>query len=199
MSTNPSDNVTTVVIEMEPGWVYVKIADPKPALDRIEFFLRRTIDEWFDARPAFVIDRAEAITNHGEMLGIHVWYYVAGDRPQPTSPPKPLPDSFTIEVHDQIAQQHSKEYVEAVLDDAMRILPSYQHRQDTLVVINPRRVAVILDKQARRGAVIPVDLIEQIVEGSIKAKLQTWLANPPSPFYVMHIAGSWFSGNAQRG
>jgi hypothetical protein len=195
MSANPTDSVTTVVIEMEPGWVYVKMADPKPAPDRIEFFLRRTIDEWFDARPAFVIDRAEAITNHGEMLGIHVWYHVAEDRHQPTSPPKPLPDSFTIEVHGQIAQQHSKEYVEAVLDDAMRILPSYQHRNDTLVVINPRRLAVILDKQARRGAVIAVDLIEQVVDGPMKMKLQAWLASPASPFYVMHLAGSWFSAH----
>jgi hypothetical protein len=194
MSANPTDNVTTVVIEMEPGWVYVKIADPKPALNRIEFFLRRTIDEWFDARPAFVIDRAEAITNHGEMLGIHVWYHVAEDRPQP-SPPKALPDVFTIEVHGEIAQKHSKEYVEAVLDDALKILPSYQHRQDTLVVINPRRVSVVLDKQARRGAVIPVEMIEQIVEGQLKTKLQSWLAAPASPFYVMHLAGSWFSAH----
>lgn len=75
----------------------------------------------------------------------------------------------------------------------MKILPSYQHRQGTLVVTNPRRVVVVLDKQAHRGAVIPVDLIEQVVEGPMKAKLQTWLAAPASPFYVMHIAGSWFS------
>jgi len=53
---------------------------------------------------------------------------------------------------------------------------------------------VILDKQARKEAVIIVGLIEQIVEGQIKAKLQAWLANPPSPFYVMHIGGSWFAG-----
>lgn len=77
MTSNPSGDVTTVVIEMEPGWVYVKIADPKPAQDRIDFFLRRTIDDWFNARPTFVIDKAEAITNHGEMLGIHVWFHEA--------------------------------------------------------------------------------------------------------------------------
>ena len=94
-----------------------------------------------------------------------------------------------------MAKSFAKEYVEAVITDAMTILPSYQHRQDTLVVINPRRVAVIIDKQARRGAVIPVELIEQIVKGQMKTKLQTWLGSPPSPFYVMHIAGSWFAGS----
>lgn len=74
----------------------------------------------------------------------------------------------------------------------MKILPSYKDRQDTLVVINPRRVAVILDKQTGRGAVLPLDLVKQVVEGVMTAKLEKWLSDPPAPFYVMHIAGSWF-------
>lgn len=101
--------------------------------------------------------------------------------------------TMPIEVHPDVAKSFAKEYVEAVITDAMKILPSYQHRKDTLVIINPRRCAVVLDKQARKGAVIPVELIERVVEGPMKVKLQTWLANPLTPFYVMHIAGSWFS------
>ena len=105
-----------------------------------------------------------------------------------------MPEStMPIEVYADVAKSFPKEYIEAVITDAMKILPSYQHRQDTFVVINPRRVAVVLDKQARRGAVIPVNLIEQVVEGPMKSKLQSWLAAPASPFYLMHIAGSWFS------
>jgi hypothetical protein len=193
MPATPSSDVTTVVIEMEPGWVYVEIADPKPEPSRIEFFLRRTIDDWFDDHPGFVIDKAEAITNHGEMLGIHVWFH-EDDEPQKKTPQKteaPM-DTISIEVHGQIARKFSKEYIEAVVDDALKILPSYKDRQDTLVVINPRRVAVLLDEQAHRGAVLPLDLVEQVVEGAMKVKLEKWLSDPPAPFYVMHIAGSWF-------
>ncbi len=163
MTSNPNGNITTVVIEMEPGWLYVKIADPKPEPDRIEFFLRRTIDDWFDAHPTFVFAKAEAITNHREMLGIHVWYH-EGNEPQQKTPhtgEAPV-DTFSVEVHGQIAQQFSREYIEAVVDDALRILPSYKDRQDSLVVINPRRVAVILDKHAKRGAVLPLDLLVQV-------------------------------------
>jgi hypothetical protein len=61
------------------------------------------------------------------------------------------------------------------------------------VVVKPRRLAVILDKQANRGAVIPVAYIEQAVEGGMKERLKSWLAAPSMPFYVMHIAGSWFA------
>ena len=86
-----------------------------------------------------------------------------------------------------------QEYVEAVVMDALHILPSYQDRSDTLVVINARRVAVILDKQAQRGAVIPVSFIEQVIEGPMKERLQAYLASPTQAFYVMHIAGSWFT------
>lgn len=104
--------------------------------------------------------------------------------------------TMPIEVHAGVAKSFAKEYVEAVITDAMKILPSHQHRQDTLIVLNARRVAVVLDKQAHRGAVIPVDLIEQVVEGAMKSKLQAWLAAPASPFYIMHITGSWFSGSS---
>jgi hypothetical protein len=101
-------------------------------------------------------------------------------------------DSMSVEVHGLIAKGFSKEYIEAVISDALKILPSYNDRQDTLVVINPRRVAVLLDKQAWRGAVMPVDFIEQVVDGPMKTRLQTWLASPVTPYYVIHIAGSWF-------
>ena len=42
---------------------------------------------------------------------------------------------------------------------------------------------------------MPVDLIEQVINGPMKTKLQAWLAAPACLFYVMHIAGSWFSAN----
>ena len=87
---SPEDrNSTTVVIELEPGWIYVKIAEPKPELDLIERLLRRTIDHWFNAHPQFVIDKAQAITDHGIMQGIHVWYHVNDRQPEPVSPEPP--------------------------------------------------------------------------------------------------------------
>lgn len=109
---------------------------------------------------------------------------------------------MSIDVHRLIAQASTKEYIEAVIADTMKILPSYAQHQDTLVVVNARRVAVILDKQAHRGAVIPVDLIEQVVSGPMKERLLAYLASPTQMFYVMHISGSWFlpdGGKKDRG
>jgi hypothetical protein len=186
--------VTIVVIEMEPGLVYVKVMDPKPAPDRIEFCLRRTIDEWFNAHPQFVIHRAQAVADHGEMQGIHVWYHAKDQQPQPTNPkPQQPPTSLNIEVHNQILQQLPKEYIEAVVEDAIGIWRSQQDRQDTLVAINPRRIAVILDKQANRGAVLPVELIENVMDASMRTGLQTWLESPPTRFFVIQLPGSWFA------
>jgi hypothetical protein len=39
-----NDQVTSAVIEMEPGWVDVETAVPKPEPDFIESLLRRTMD-----------------------------------------------------------------------------------------------------------------------------------------------------------
>src|SRR5215831_14210767 len=100
---------------------------------------------------------------------------------------------MSIDVHGLIAKSFSKEYVEAVVTDALHLLPSYRDRQDSLVVINARRIAVILDQQAHRGAVIPVDFIERVIEGPMKERLQAYLASPTQVYYVMHIARSWFA------
>jgi hypothetical protein len=178
---------------MEPGLVYVKLMDPKPASDQTESCLRQTINQWFKAHPGFVIDRAETVTDHGQMQGVQVWYHDGALGSEPArSDSEPVPTAFSIEVHKSVADRFPKEYIEAVISDAMLILPAYKHRQDTLVVINPRRLAIILDERVSRGVAIPVELIEQTIEGPKLDRLEQWLAAPKSRFYVMHIAGSWF-------
>ena len=42
--------------------------------------------------------------------------------------------TMPIEVHADVVKSFAKEYVEAVITDAMKILPLYQHRQDTPVM-----------------------------------------------------------------
>jgi hypothetical protein len=72
MSSPEHRSATTVVIELEPGWIYVKVVEPKPEPERIELLLRRTIDAWFSAHPQYVIDKTQAVREHGILQGIHV-------------------------------------------------------------------------------------------------------------------------------
>jgi hypothetical protein len=193
MSESADGSVRVVVIPMEPGLVYVKLVDPKPAPDQSESCLRQTIDHWFKAHPGFVIDRAETVTDHGQMQGVQVWYHDGASGSEPVRPAaEPAPAGFSIEVHKRVADRFPKEYIEAVISEAMLILPAYKDRQDTLVVINPRRLAIILDERVSRGVALPVELIEQAIEGPKRDRLEQWLAAPKSRFYVMHIAGGWF-------
>lgn len=192
MPSRDDQCATVVVIELGAGQLYVKIIDPKPAPDRIEFYLRRTINAWSNDHPQFVIDRSEAFSDHGGLQGIHVWYHVNAHS-EPTGPnPQQPPTSMTIEVHGLVIGHVPKEHIEAVVGEVMQIWRENPSRGDTLVAVNPRRIAVILDKQANRGAVLPVQFIEQVLDGSMRSKLQTWLESPHSRFYVMHLPGSWF-------
>jgi nitrogen regulatory protein PII len=186
-------SATTVVMEMEPGRIYVKIVEPKPEPNRIEMLLRLTIEQWSNAHPQLVIDKAEAVTDHGVMQGIHVWYHVNDRQLQPTSPTPPQqPISLTIEVRNEILRKIPKEHIEAIVDEAIEIWRSQQHGHGTIFVINPRRIAVVLDKQANRGAVVPVELIYPAIEDATRTKVQSWLEAPPTRFLVVQIAGSWF-------
>ena len=138
MSESAEDRARVVVIPMQPGLVYVKLMDPKPRTDQTESCLRQTINQWFKAHPGFVIDRAETVTDHGQMQGVQVWYHEGATGSEPAiSASEPAPTGFSIEVHKSIADRFPKEYIEAVISDAMLILPAYKHRRDTLVVINP--------------------------------------------------------------
>ena len=140
MSAPADDNVNTLVITRGPGLVYIKILDPMPRHDRIEPLLRQRIDHWFGSHPRFAIDRSEAVVENGSLRGMLVWYHEIDLEVQPTTGQPPAgPTSMTIEIHSTIAQQFPREYIEAVLDQAMQISYQLRDRQDTLVVVNPRR------------------------------------------------------------
>ncbi len=183
----------TVVIEMSPGWVYVKIVEPKPEPDRIEFFLRLTIDQWLSTHPHYVIDKTQAVTEHGALQGVNVWYHVNDGQREPVNSEHPQRAiALSVGVHGEIHQHVPKEYIEADIDDAIQIWHSRPDWNGTMVVINPRRVAVILDKQANRGAVLPVELIYTGVEESTRIQVLAWLKAPLTRRYVILIDGSWF-------
>jgi hypothetical protein len=66
-------SVTLVEIELERGWIYVKLAEPKPEPDRGDLLLRLTIDHWFSAHPHFVMNKTQAVIEGGIVQGINVW------------------------------------------------------------------------------------------------------------------------------
>jgi hypothetical protein len=187
-SPHESDE-TVVVIETAPGRVYVKVVGHEPAPDRLERLLRQAIDDWSDAYPQFVIDRTESDTAEEAPRGIHVWYHDNGLRPGSVDPrPRPQPTSLTVEVDGGILRRFPKEYVEAVVEDAVQVWRSDRGRHGTLVVVNPRRIAVVLDGPANRGAVRPVESIYPALEESTRAAVQTWLAAPATRFFVTPLA-----------
>jgi hypothetical protein len=193
MSSTMGVNFRTVLPVHEPGRVHIKTLDPKPPLDQVEPFIQRITDQWSAARPTFIIDEMQIVATPAEVLGINVWYHVSPGAPHSDPAAPPLPVSFIFGVHELIAQEFPKEYVEAVIADTMKIVPFYQHRQDTLIAVNTRRIAVLLDEQTQRGLAIPADLVEQVLDGPKQERLQAWLAAPSTPYYVKHLAGSWFS------
>ncbi len=196
MTDNPGGNVTTIVIQLEPGWVYVKVAEPKPPPERIEFFLKRTIEDWFSDHPGFAIDRAEQVFRGDELLGMHVWYREKGNAPSAetrTRKSSRRTKTFAFEIHEKLAKPWTREYIEAVVDDALKILPTFEQRNDTHIIVNRRQVGVIIDPTASRGAVVPLEYVLEIVHGPTRERLDHWLAEPDSSFYIMHMFGSWFS------
>lgn len=193
MSSSDENDGTALVIKMKPGWLYVKITEPKPEPRRIELLLRLAMKQWFSIHPQYVIDKTQAVTEQGTLQGINVWYHEQERPREPVSPePAQQPSSLAFEVHEQVFKQLPKEHIEAVLDEALKICRPHQEWRGTLVVINPGRIAVVLDKQANRGAVLPIEFVYPALEEPTRKKVQTWLEAPATRRHVVLIDGSWF-------
>jgi hypothetical protein len=101
-----------------------------------------------------------------------------------------------IEVSEHVLRQLPKEYVEAVVAEAMLVRNENQDRQATLVVVNVRRIAVILDGRANRGAVFPVEAVFNSLADRARQGLLNWLGSPQTRLHVVSVAGSWFDRKA---
>lgn len=178
MSNPRGGEIRTVVIQTEPGRILVKVADPKPEPDQIEFFLRRTIEDWFADHPKFVIDKSETVMIDGETPAMNVWYHEKSER-------TPEARTYTIDLHPHILPRFGREYVEALIEESLEILRSDRNRQGIMLIVNSRRIALLLDDRSRQATVLPVELLW--IDAALKASLEDWLAAPRTPLYVTHI------------
>ncbi len=192
-------NATTVVIEMKPGWIYVKVAEPRPEPERIERLLGLTIDHWFHAHPQFMIDKTQAVTQHGRLEGINVWYHASEQEPEPGVPQDARqPIALTFGVDRQVFELLPKEHIEALVDEALQISLAHKEWHGTLVVISPGRTAVVLDKHVNQGVVLLVESVYPSLETKTRQSVETWLEAPQTRRHVVLIDGSWFMGQTPR-
>jgi len=96
-----------------------------------------------------------------------------------------------VNVHQGISDLHSKEYLEAVVADAIRVVYDRDGLQGSLAVFNRRGVAAAFTKKANRCIVVPATLIERIIPGPMKNRLQAWLDAPDTRFHVVQLANVW--------
>lgn len=193
MSAPDDGHATALVIVLKPGCIYVKIAEPRPEPDRIQLLLRLTIDQWFRSHPNFAIDKTQAVIEHGDLLGIHVWYHEDARRRVRVSFNHPeQPHLLEFEVDDEIHQRVPRERMEAILREALKNFRRHEKWQGTLVAISPGRIAVILDKQVDRGEVLPIEFVCPRLEASTRIRVRSWLRAPTGRRHVVLIDGSWF-------
>jgi len=96
-----------------------------------------------------------------------------------------------FDIHDEIAASHTGEYIEAAAAAAVEIMTSHKLFDDSLAVINRRKIAVLLNGKTNRGVVVPAALIDRMLEESVRVRLQAWLESPNARFWVMQFPGNW--------
>lgn len=97
-----------------------------------------------------------------------------------------------FKIHYALSERLPAEYLQSVIEGSLKIKRSERTPADTIIAICPQEVVAILDRQAGQAALVPIDHIYRVVSESTKTQIQSWLAEPDGPFYVMRHAGSWF-------
>jgi hypothetical protein len=178
------------------------MVEPKPEPQQVEMLLRKTISAWFAARPEAVIERTQPVVEAGQTSGIQVWYgqNVAEHLPLPPLPaPADLPGLLTFEVSESVRQQLPKEHIEAVIEEAIQVWNDSHDRDGTLAVVNARRIVVIIDGRASRGAVVPVEALANSLDDRTMQGLLHWLRSPQTRLHVVQVAGGWFGRREDTG
>jgi hypothetical protein len=197
MPQRDNQEFTVVVIEMGPGLVRVRFAGPVPEPSRADVLLRKTIDSWLSVRPQLVIDQVQPVIEAEEVVGADLWLHaVNAPIPHAQLPPSGEPLPWTIQVSGHILTKLPKEHVEAIIDEAMGVWNEQQARQSSLMVVNARRIVVILDGLARRGAVVPVDDIEHDLDDQMRQALYRWFQSPRTRLIAIPVPYGWSARQA---
>lgn len=197
MSRSENQGTTVVVIEMGPGHVRVRFAGSSPEPSRADLLIRKTIDAWFSARPRLVIDRVQPVIEAEGMVGADVWFH-ATEVTDPETPHHHADEAppWTIEVSGHVLGMLPKEHVEAVIDEAMGVWNEEPDRLGSLVVVNARRIAVVLDGQVRKGAVVPIEEIGQKLDDRTMEDLRRWFESPRTRLFAIPVTYAWFDRQA---
>lgn len=186
MATEADGNANTVAIVVQPGLVFFKIAEPIPNPERTELLLRKTMEHWFSAHPGFLIEDETPVTADGRVVGFHVRYQV--------TPTQSLSNEMAVHVDRRIHEAFSREYIEAVVNDAMGAVPIVWPRGDAMIVVNRRRIALAIDLVAGRGIVVPVEQILDLLDEDRRDRLHNWLAGGEFAFHVLPIERERLAG-----
>lgn len=133
------------------------------------------------------------------LVGTDVWFHaVEATVPQSSDFPACDPPPWTIEVSGHVLGMPPKEHVEAVIDEAMGVWNEDDARKGSLVVVNARRIAVILDRQAKKGAVVPIEEIGQKLDDRTMEDLRRWFEFPRTRLFAIPVAYGWFARQASE-
>ncbi len=194
MPSSEKPPATVVMTGLEPGLVYFQIVEPNLPHDRVELLLIKSIDTWFQANPQYVLDRTQDRFQAGRLRGIHVWYdELATQEPRSTHPSVVVPTTLTFDVSESILNSVTREYLEALVAEATEIASSHPHSVPSLVIVNARKIAVVIDFHANRGDIVPVDRVDPRLHESTRHALATWLASPTTRLSVIKLDQSWFA------
>jgi hypothetical protein len=171
-------NLTTRVIELEPGWLLVCFKGDKPPTDKRAFWLQRTLRDWLGDHPGRQVRRIVPIQDQGELLAVHVWV----DAQQ-----HPAPRKMAVKIHHQLIEMPA-EHMEALLHYAYDIFFRHEAGAGVLAVVSRGGNVVLFDRDHERCFALPLTELQNVPDDAL-ARIKQWQSQPGTAYYAIELGG----------
>lgn len=170
----------TQVIEIEPGWVFVKFKGPRPPDESRPFWLHKSLTDWLAINPGRAVTRTLPLVVDGRLEGVHVWL---------GEPPAPRPD-VPMRLHPRLIDRMPREHVEALCQHAYEIWFQHPAAPGALAIVSRGGNAVVFDRASETGYVVPFDELEGL-DDPTKENYAAWRASGETNYFVIHLPGGY--------
>jgi hypothetical protein len=172
-------NLTTRVIELEPGWLLVAFKGEKPSPDKRAFWLQRTLRDWLGDHPGRQVRRIVPIQDEGELLAVHVWL---------AAQQQAAPRKMAVKVHHQLIDQMPAEHMEALLHYAYDIFFRHEVGTGVLAVVSRGGNVVLFDHHRERCFALPLSEMQNLPADAL-TRIKQWQSQPGTAYFAIELGG----------
>jgi hypothetical protein len=122
----------------------------------------------------YVLQEVQSVRLEAKLVGLNVLYSLSKH-------------NYSVDVDNELLASHGKEYLEAVMADAVHFVATTSTKRPIAALVNRREVAVIIDRTVERACIMPLHRFRSTLNAGNTKELDDWLAGTAPGYFVIPL------------